>query len=242
VYRIDRTGTVELVPGSQRIVFPNGFAFDNRGDLYATESFSMVGMAPTGQGGIWRIARDGTVEPWLRHPLLTGVGIGGNPPVGANGIAFLRGELFVANTDKGLVVRIPIEKDGSPGEPTAWKQVQDVPESALHGKPLPVMPDGLALDVHGNVYVVVLSRNAIVRIDARGQHQDTVAALNWTGTPPDAPLDTPASLAFGTGAGEQQNLFVTNLGWMARLTGLPLSWPGPALVKVPAGAPGLPLH
>jgi hypothetical protein len=58
---------------------------------------------------------------------------------------------------------------------------------------------------------------------------------------PSAPFDTPASLAFGTGAGEQQNLFVTNLGLMAAFVPGP-QWPGRALVKVAAGAPGRPLH
>jgi hypothetical protein len=58
---------------------------------------------------------------------------------------------------------------------------------------------------------------------------------------PSALFDSPASLAFGTGAGEQQNLFVTNLGWSKKF--IPQrTWPGPALVKVDAGAPGRPLH
>jgi hypothetical protein len=57
---------------------------------------------------------------------------------------------------------------------------------------------------------------------------------------PSAPFDTPASLAFGTGTGEQQNLFVTNLGWMVRF--IPSgTWPGAAIVKAEAGAPGRPL-
>ena len=101
------------------------------------------------------------------------------------------------------------------------------------------MPDGLALDVHGNVYLTILTRNAVVRVMADDRTQETIAVLRSTG-PPSAPLDMPASLAFGTGAGEQQNLFVTNLGWMVRF--IPRgTWPGPALVKIPAGAPGRPL-
>ena len=64
--------------------------------------------------------------------------------------------------------------------------------------------------------------------------------LGSPGPVPSALFDTPASLAFGTGAGEQQNLFVTNLGWMVRF--IPEGkWPGAALVKVHAGVPGRPL-
>jgi len=54
VYRVDRYGAVELLPGSEQIVFPNGLAFDHRGNLYVTESLS-GSAGDYGQGGIWRI-------------------------------------------------------------------------------------------------------------------------------------------------------------------------------------------
>lgn len=241
VYRVDRTGNAELLPGSWQIVFPNGSAFDNRGNLYVTESNS--GSPPAyGPGGIWRIPRGGEAEVWLRGPLLTGIGVLG-PPVGANGIAYYHGDLYVTNSDKGLIVRVPVLTDGSAGVPQVWKQLEEVPESPLKGS-LPIFPDGIAFDVHGNVYVTILTRNAVVRVRADDRVQESVAVLGSPGPVPSAPFDTPASLAFGTGAGEQQNLFVTNLGWTSRfpIPTPPSGWPGPALVKVPAGAPGRPLH
>jgi sugar lactone lactonase YvrE len=74
VYRVDRTGNAELLPGTWQIVFPNGLAFDSCGNLYVTESYS--GSPPAyGQGGIWRIPRGGEAELWMRDPLLTGVGV-----------------------------------------------------------------------------------------------------------------------------------------------------------------------
>jgi sugar lactone lactonase YvrE len=239
VYRIDRNGNAELLPGSQQIVLPNGLAFDDRGTLYVTESFSGSPGA-YGQGGIWRIPKGGDAQLWLRHPLLTGIGILGSP-IGANGIAYDHGALFVTNTDKGLLLRIPLELDGSPGEIEMWKKLGEVPESPLAGAKLPVMPDGLALDVHGNLYVAVISRNAIVRLGADDRVQESVAVLGSPGPVPPASFDTPASLAFGTGAGEQQNLLVTNLGMMAAIIPGP-KWPGKALVKVDAGVPGRPLR
>jgi len=69
--------------------------------------------------------------------------------------------------------------------------------------------------------------------------QQTIAVLGSPGPVPSAQLDFPASLAFGTGAGEQQNLFVTNLGWTVRF--ILGKWPGAALARVAAGAPGRPL-
>jgi sugar lactone lactonase YvrE len=116
------------------------------------------------------------------------------------------------------------------------KQVEDVPESPFCGNPLlPLMLDGLALDVHGNVYVAVPTRAAIVRINARDRSQETVAVF------PQLPvLDAPLSLAFGTGKGERTSLFISNGGFSGLFVpGVP--WAGPGLVKINVGIPGLPL-
>jgi sugar lactone lactonase YvrE len=237
VYRVDKDGNILLVPGTDQIIFPDGLAFDQQGNLYITEVFSIEpGTGAYGQGGIWRVPKRGTAELWLRHDLLTGLAPTLFPfPIGANGIGFCRGSLYVINTDKALVVRVPVRPDGSPGEPEVWKQLQDVPESVFYqSQVFPVMPDGLALDVHGNVYVAVASRLAIVRINAADRSQETIAAY------PHAPLDACYSLAFGTGKGERENLFVTNSGLVGVLVpGVP--WPGPGLVKLEIGIPGLPL-
>jgi sugar lactone lactonase YvrE len=40
VYRVDAEGNTFLIPGSQNMVFPDGLAFDHRGNLYITEVFS----------------------------------------------------------------------------------------------------------------------------------------------------------------------------------------------------------
>jgi sugar lactone lactonase YvrE len=237
VYRIDRKGQIELLPNSNNIFFANGLAFDDVGTLYITESVSL----PTGQGSIWRIPRGGQAELWMRNALLMGTGALGNPvPIGANGIAYYHGNLYVTNTEKGTVLRIPVEKDGSAGAPEVWN-LQEVAESPLAGRGLP-MGDGCVLDVHGNLYVAVLTRSAVVRINPLDKSQETVAAFRFPATLPlYAPFDFPASLFFGTGKGERQSLFVTNLGMgVSRVPGLP--WAGPGLVKIDAGVPGDPLH
>ena len=88
--------------------------------------------------------------------------------------------------------------------------------------------DGLALDVHGNAYVPVINQSRIVRISADGTSIVTVAS-SADG------LDFPASVAFGTGKGERRSLFVTNFAIG------PPGGAGPALLKLAAADPGLPL-
>jgi sugar lactone lactonase YvrE len=164
----------------------------------------------------------------LRHELLTGIGWLGRP-IGANGIAYYHGDLYVVNSDKGLIVRIPIYPDGSPGQPSVWTLLGEVPGSPLAGSRFPVMGDGLAPDVHGNVYVALVTRLAVVRINAEDLSQETIAVFRFDPNAPLlAPLDTPNSLAFGTGKGGRQSLFVTNLGLMIGFVPGP-PWPGPVL-------------
>jgi sugar lactone lactonase YvrE len=239
VWRVDREGHKELLPGSNQIFFANGLAFDDVGTLYVTESVSM----PTRQGGIWRIPRGGQAELCVRDVLLTGTGALGQPvPIGANGIAYYHGDLYVTNTEKGTVLRMPVWSDGSVGPPEVWTTLEEVLESPLAGAPSPVAGDGIALDVHGDLYVAVLTRSAVVRINILDKSQETVAAFRLpTNLPLYAPLDFSASLFFGTGKGERTNLFVTNLG-MGRVVVPPLPWAGPGLVKIDAGVPGRPLH
>ena len=108
---------------------------------------------------------------------------------------------------------------------------------------MPLMADDVRLDVHGNVYVAVVSRSAVVRINAWDKTQETVAAflIPPAGSLLYAPLDFSASLAFGTGKGERTNLFVTNMG-IGALYVPQLPWSGPGLVKIDAGVPGQPFN
>ncbi len=236
VYRMDREGQLELLPDSNQIFFANGLAFDNVGNLWVTESVSM-GPAGPGQGGIWRIPPQGLPELCLRDALLTGTGELRQPvPIGANGIAYYHGDLFVTNTEKGTVLRIPVSPDGGVGVPEVWATLDEVPESPL-AEVLPFRPmgDGIALDVYGNLYVCLLTRSAIVRLDLFDKSQQTIAAFRVPNTLPlSARLDFPASLVFGSGMGERTQLFVTNMG-----NG---GWVGPSLVKIPTGVPGRPIH
>src|SRR5215831_18605801 len=87
---------------------------------------------------------------WLKDPLLAP--LTGPIGAGANGIEFDGGDLFVANTDQGSIVRIELEK-GAPTDVDVF--VQD---------PALVGADGIAFDVRHNLYVAVDFYNTLVRI------------------------------------------------------------------------------
>ena len=210
VYRVTGDGATERLPGTEEMLFPNALAFDKVGNLYVSDS--------TG-GAIWRIPRGGSAELWLQHDLLEGVGgIPEYPPIGANGIAYRHGSLYVANTEKGLIARIPILTGGDAGDPQVVAE-----DPGLYGL------DGIALDVHGNIYAALVLQSKLVRIDpVDGEFTTLLTAADG--------LDEPASLAFGTGKGDRQSVFVTNYALFP-----PHSEEGPAVLKVDVGVPGLPL-
>ena len=115
-------------------------------------------------------------------------------------------------------MRILVLKDGSAGTPEIFVK-----------NPAELTPlDGIALDVHGNIYGLVIAQSKLVRIDAQTKEITTLA------TAADG-LDFPASLAFGSGKGNRQSVFVTNFA-----IGSP-GGTGPALLNVEVGVPGLPL-
>jgi sugar lactone lactonase YvrE len=210
VYRIARDGTSVRLPGTGGIQFANGLAFDQRGNLYVTDSIL---------GAVWRIPRGGTAEIWAQGQLLAGNGsFGFGFPIGANGIAYRNGDMFVANTEGAKIVRIPVQPNGAAGTPQMVVQ-----GSALFGA------DGLALDVHGNLFVAVSGQSTLLRVGATDGQIATLA------TGADG-LDGDSSLAFGTGRGDREALFLANFAFFG-----PPATAHPALLKFQAGVPGMPL-
>jgi sugar lactone lactonase YvrE len=223
VWRVAPDGARALLAALPADGLPNAIAFHRSGDLLVSDSLL---------GTIWRVTPAGQVSAWARHPLLQGDLDACPPaelpfPVGANGMAFnRRGDLFVANTTKALVVRIPMNADGSAGMPAVFAG----PGCAtLDGA------DGLAVDAQDNLYVAVNGLDTLVRIDPTGRLQTLATRAQG--------LDGPASLAFGATPATQRDLFITNFSIVPFLSG---GTPRPALVRVtvtpagPAGGAGLP--
>jgi sugar lactone lactonase YvrE len=207
VYRIRPDGTAERLPGTEAMVFPNDVTLDKQGNVYATD---------TSGGAVWRVPRDGSAELWSGHPLLAGDGsLGFGFPIGANGIAFRNGELIVANTERGRLVRIPVGPDGAAGEATVLAE-----STAMLGA------DGIALDAHGEVYLASAIHYTVLRVGSDGVIETLATAEDG--------LNQPSTLAFGTGKGERQTLFVANFSIFSPT-------PTPGVLKISVGVPGQPL-
>ena len=210
VWRFDRaTGEATRLAGTGAIEIANGLAFDKRGNLYITDSRL---------GAIWRVPPGGDAKVWLQDPLLTGDGSLGLF-IGANGIAFRHGLLYVTNTERRTLLTVRVLPDGTAGTPSVFTNF-----------PATSNPDGIAFDVHGDAYVAINLKNTIARVTPDGS-LDVIAAGD--------PLDFPSSLAFGTGRGDRRSLFVVNFS-IGELFGLP-SGVGPALLRIAVGVPGMPL-
>jgi len=235
VYKFDRkTGEETLIAGTDEMIFPNAIAFDHRGNMYVTDSNSnnLVTSdlpAETPLGAVWRIDRNGNAEKWLEDPQLGGNGLAGlGAPIGANGIAYRQGTLTIAIVEGFGLVTVPILGGGDPG-PITPMEIPEWPFLDSPFGPIPALPDGIALDVHGAIYVAAVAQNAVIRVNTDGS-VDTLFV--------DADrefLDFPSSLAFGTGKGFKQTLYVVNLAIG------PPGGIGGALVTLDVGVPGMPL-
>ncbi|MGC2385102.1 MAG: SMP-30/gluconolactonase/LRE family protein, partial [Nitrososphaeraceae archaeon] len=199
------------------------------GQLFVSDSSS---------GSIFVIEPSGIVRTWLSDPLLKG-DRNFCPPaqlpinIGANGIAFDRNgtSLFVLNTDRASIIRVPIMKDGSAGKPGLFVG----PDCKnLNGA------DGIAVDKddNGSMIVAVNKLNKIVKVSM----DKKITILESGGV-----LDFPASVKIDNSnsstAGQQQQqgqgqqyhriLYITNFGFLSSSKHLV---PKVALLKVRLGS------
>ena len=226
VWRITRDGSRRTrLPGSEGMTFPNALAFDSRGNLYVTDSFS---------GTVWRFLHaghgrhhraKGVGTPWVQHELLAPAVDDpyGFPLPGANGIAFVNpNRLYVANTEKGLIAEVRIGRDGSAGLPTLVAAGQGLSTA-----------DGLAADAHGGLHAVIpghaaLGISPLVHVDPlTGTITSSISPDQW------AEFDVPLGLAFGK-ARHRTSIFATN----GDLPGIPPEAHIPGVVEVNVGVPG----
>jgi gluconolactonase len=161
-----------------KIVCPNYPVFDRRGRLYVSDS----GKWKQRNGFLLRFEADGS-----------GHVIGG--PLGyANGLALSADErwLFMVESDADRVYRFALTSDGQLGR------------GEVYAESVGRLPDGLALDEAGNLYVACYASDEIWRISPLGEK----SLLGWDYHA--ILLSRPTNLAWG---GENSDvLYVANLG------------------------------
>jgi len=180
--KVSQRGSVTVVAdavGDRKFTCPNFSVFDSRGNLY----FSDSGQWKQANGVVCCMRANGRVEVFAEGPFHF-----------ANGLALDATEqyLYVVESNLDRVVRIEIKSDGGAGA------------SEVYAEGLARVPDGMAFDANGSLYVTTYASNCIYRVTP-DRHvnllcQDVENLL----------LCQPANCAFG-GANFDQ-LFVGNLG------------------------------
>ena len=158
---------------------PNFSVFDSSGNLYVSDS----GEWKQGSGVVYRIAPNGKTSLFSAGPFHF-----------TNGLALDAREqyLYVVESNLNRVLRIEIRSDGSAGQPEIFI------EGMERG------PDGLAFDVHGDLYVTTYATNCIYRVT-----QDRRVSLVCRDLE-NLLLCQPTNCAFGGPRFDQ--LFLSNLG------------------------------
>ena len=211
VLRFDTTGTATRAVTLPAGTFPNGLALDD-GHLYVSDSFN---------GAVWRAER-GVVgnqrltHPWLRDATLSVASADGWE--GVNGIAFWGTTLYAVNADTGCVVKVPLSRNGRPGDP-----------SVAGGDPALVGADGIAFDAQGSLWIAVNHGDlpvggALARMDASGSVRVMASDPGW--------LDYPSQPAFDTRTGHLTSLYILNGS---------LNTGNPNLIALRVGVAGQPL-
>lgn len=208
IWKVGRDGTKSLFAPLPPTTFPN--------DLMAFRDGFLV-TDSTG-GAVWYVT-EGNATPWVTSELLEGTGaFGFGFPIGANGIVRGKdGAVYVGVSERGHIVRIPVNRDRSAGMPELF-----VADDRIFGC------DGLTIDNHGNLYVAVIAQNTIVRVN-------TDKTIKTLATATDG-LDGPSDVAFGTSRGEQKSLFITNFALLNTEN------PMPGLATLRVGIPGRPVN
>ena len=194
------TGSLELFAkeaSGRPLRIPNFPAFDARGRLYVSDSYEFKEPGP----GIFRFTPDGNGELWCGEPMNF-----------ANGLAFAPdgSALYVVETFARAISRIPMTPEGQAGPKEHFASVG-------------VVPDGLAFDGDGRLYVSCHEPSAVYRVA-----QDGTVETVWH-DPEAIVLCHPTNCAFrGT------SLFTVNLG-KCHITELPVGVAGAPLPPITRG-------
>jgi sugar lactone lactonase YvrE len=157
--------------------FPNGITYASDGTLYVADSVL---------GRIWRVAPGAdTAEVWASDPLLTPTGamVGGFTLPGANGIKLRGSAVYVSNTSRTTLLRIPVRRDGSAGRVAVVRSGLAI--------------DDFAFDRNGTLIAALILDDRVVAVGRDGRVR-TVADKAHDG------VENPTSVAVLGGRGHEK--------------------------------------
>lgn len=178
---VSSDGTVETLLTLPDAIFLNGIT-PLSGTQYLT--------ADSYRGAIWLIdvaQRRGSI--WLEHPMLARSNSENVIPA-ANGLKRFGDFLYVSNTEKMLLLRIPVDTADQPGKPEIFVEQINI--------------DDFAFDVEGNLYGATHVYNSVVRIATDGS--TTIIAQADQG------VIGSTAVAFGQGEGDRTAIYVVTNG------------------------------
>lgn len=167
----------------------NDIVFDEQGNAYVTDSLQAT-IFRYGPGG-------GAPSIWFQSPLLEG---GGFIPFGPNGIRLnpARSHLYfavstaAANPAQGTIYRLPLVAAPTPAQ-----------LETFHTYTAGEIPDQLAFDAQGNLYVSLALTNQISVLDGNGAEITRISSASGDAIP----LDSPAGIAFDS---RSKSLLIAN--------------------------------
>jgi putative intracellular protease/amidase len=141
IFRIDPTGTVESIVTLPEAIFLNGMTH-LQGDRYL--------VADSYKGAIWDVdVIANTAQIWIQDNLLSRSDTR-NPFPAVNGIKIYQNTLFASNTQRQLLIRIPVAENGAPKASEVFLTNVNL--------------DDFAFDIQGNLYGTTHVYNSVIRI------------------------------------------------------------------------------
>ena len=166
--------------GDRKLICPNYPVYDRAGNLYVTDSGNWMKQ----NGALCRFTPDGKGE------VIAG-------PFGyANGLALSADErtLFMVESNTDRIFRFDLSEHGAVGE------------ARVYAEQIGRLPDGLSLDVEGNLYASCYASDDIRRITPAGK-VELFAYDRWA-----ILLSRPTNMAFGVREDDRETMYVANLG------------------------------
>jgi sugar lactone lactonase YvrE len=175
-------------------------------------------IADSYRGAIWQIdIAQCRASIWLEHPLLARTTPDSIIP-GANGLKRFHDKLYVSNTDKQLLLKIPIGIADEPGNPEIFLDKTNI--------------DDFAFDVEGNLYGATHIYNSVILITPDGK-TTTIAQAEQS-------VIGSTSVAFGQQENDRTAIYVVTNGGM--FLPPPTGVVPATVVRLEVGKTGYPLN